>query len=216
MQTGNSTSQHLQNGYQLAYEKACVNLAAKNPEEMAVNSGAEFDSSRNVFTLRYINEVYTVSYPDGDVKFAARQEEPVPVAAKVVILHYLLTANGQPLSGQLVSFKEIPGGMIYLQPFNGRVLGGFKAIFGKNAGLLAKVGEKLGVPFAKYGDTAVTMEVLPRIPITYVIWEGDEEFPANATVLFDATAQYYLPTEDLVVAAAAGASLLNKTVRTLN
>ena len=82
--------------------------------------------------------------------------------------------------------------------------------------MLTKVGEKLGIGFAKYGDTAVTMNVLPRIPVTYVIWEGDEEFPANATVLFDATAQYYLPTEDLVVAAAAGASLLNKTVRTLS
>lgn len=116
--------------------------------------------------------------------------------------HYLLTAGGQPVSGQVISFKEIPGGMIYLQPFNGRVLGGFKAIFGKNAGMLTKVGEKLGIGFAKYGDTAVTMNVLPRIPVTYVIWEGDEEFPANATVLFDATAQYYLPTEDLVVAAA--------------
>ncbi len=215
MQTGNSTLQHLQNGYQLAYEKACAGLAAKSPEEMAANSGAEFNGEKSVFTLRYINEVYTVSYPDGEVSFAGRQEA-VPVAAKVVLLHYLLTASGQPLAGQLISFKEIPGGMIYLQPFNGRVLGGFKAIFGKNAGLLSKVGEKLGGHIAKYGDTAVTLDILPRVPVTYVIWEGDEEFPANATVLFDATAQYYLPTEDLVVAAAAGASLLNKTVRTLS
>lgn len=213
MQTGNSNSQHLQDGYQLAYEKACAGLAAKNPEEIAANSGAEFDGG--VFTLQYINEMYTVSYPEGEVSFAARQE-PVPIATKVVLLHYLLTASGHALSGQLISFKEIPGGMIYLQPFNGRVLGGFKAIFGKKSGLLRQVGEKLGVTFAKYGDVAITLDILPRIPITYVIWEGDEEFPANATVLFDATAQYYLPTEDLVVAAAAGASLLNKTVRTLS
>lgn len=215
MQIGNSNSQHLQNGYQLAYEKACINLAAKSPEEMALNSGAEFDSVKSEFTLPYINEVYTVSYPDGEVSFAKRQE-PVPIATKIVLLHYLLTASGHSLSGQLISFKEIPGGMIYLQPFNGRVLGGFKAIFGKKANLLRQVGEKLGVTFAKYGDVSITMDILPRLPITYVIWEGDEEFPANATVLFDATAQYYLPTEDLVVAAAAGASLLNKTVRTLS
>ncbi|MCM0760699.1 MULTISPECIES: DUF3786 domain-containing protein [Sporomusa] len=215
MQTGNSNSQHLQDGYQLAYEKACAGLAAKNPEEMAANSGAEFDGTKSVFTLQYINDMYTVSYPDGEVSFAGRQE-PVPIATKVVLLHYLFTASGHALSGQLISFKEIPGGMIYLQPFNGRVLGGFKAIFGKKSGLLRQVGEKLGVTFAQYGDVSITLDILPRIPITYVIWEGDEEFPANATVLFDATAQYYLPTEDLVVAAAAGASLLNKTVRTLS
>ncbi|WP_425060554.1 hypothetical protein SCACP_12820 [Sporomusa carbonis] len=215
MQIGNSIPQHLQNGYQLAYEKACAGLAAKNPEEMAANSGAGFDSDKKVFTLKYLNDVYTVSYPDGEVSFAGRQD-PVPVAAKVVLLHYLQTAGGQSMSGQLVSFKEIPGGMIYLQPFNGRVLGGFKAIFGKNAALLTKVGEKLGGRIAKFGDAAVTLDILPRIPVTYIIWQEDEEFPANATALFDATAPYYLPTEDLVVAAAAGSSLLNKTLRTLS
>ncbi|MDF2873686.1 MAG: hypothetical protein K0R22_369 [Sporomusa sp.] len=214
MQTGNIIPQHLQNGYQLAYEKACAGLADKNPEEMAANSGAGFDSAKNIFTLKYINEVYTVSYPDGEVSFAGRQDL-VPMAAKVVLLHYLLTAGGQSLAGQLISFKEIPGGMIYLHPFNGRVLGGFKAIFGKKSGLLIKAGEKLGGLVAKYGDAAVTLNILPRVPVTYVIWEGDEEFPANATALFDATAQYYLPTEDLVVGAAAGASLLGKTARTL-
>ena len=214
MQTGNIIPQHLQNGYLLAYEKACTDLSAKNPEEMAANSGAGFDSANNLFTLTYLNEVYTVSYPDGEVSYACRQDQ-VPVAAKVVILHYLLTAGGQLLSGQLISFKEIPGGMIYLQPFNGRVLGGFKAIFGKKAGLLIKAGEKLGGRLEKYGDAAVTVDVLPQVPVTYVIWEADEEFPANATALFDATASYYLPTEDLVVAAAAGASLLGKTARTL-
>ncbi|HWR43353.1 DUF3786 domain-containing protein [Sporomusa sp.] len=215
MQTDNIIPQHLQNGYQLAYEKACAGLSAKNPEEMAANSGAGFDSAKNLFTLKYINEVYTVSYPGGEVSFAGRQDQ-VPMAVKVVLLHYLLTAGGQPLTGQLISFKEIPGGMIYLQPFNGRVLGGFKAVFGKKSNLLVKAGEKLGGRIAKFGDAAVTVDVLPQIPVTYVIWEGDEEFPANATALFDATAQYYLPTEDLVVAAAAGASLLSKTARTLS
>lgn len=214
MQTGNIIPQHLQNGYLLAYEKACTDLSAQNPAEIAASSGAGFDSANKLFTLKYLNEVYTVAYPAGTVSYAGRQDQ-VPVAAKVVILHYLLTGSGQPLSGQLISFKEIPGGMIYLQPFNGRVLGGFKALFGKNAALLVKAGEKLGGRIVKYGDAAVTMDVLPRVPVTYVIWEGDEEFPANATALFDATAACYLPTEDLVVAAAAGASLLGKTARAL-
>lgn len=215
MQTGNGTPQHLQNGYQLAYENSCHGLANKNPEEIASNSGADFDPDKNMFTLLYINEKYTISYPGGEVRFLHRQDS-VPMAAKVVILHYLLTAQGHGLSGQLISFKEIPGGMIYLQPFNGRVLGGFKFVFGKNAGLLAKAGQKLGARNAGFGDASVTLDVLPRIPITYVIWEADEEFPANATVLFDDTAKYYLPTEDLVVAAAAAASLLSKTARMIS
>ena len=215
MQTDNIIPQHLQDGYQLAYEKACAGLATRNPAEMAAYSGADFAEDKGLFTLKYINEEYTVSYPSGEVNFASKQDS-VPLTVKVLLLHYLLAATGQPLAGQWISFKEIPGGMIYLQPFNGRVLGGFKFFFGKNASLLSKAGEKIGGHSVKFGDAAVTLDILPRVPVTYVIWEGDEEFPANATALFDATAQYYLPTEDLVVAAAAGASLLNKTSKTLS
>ncbi len=214
MQADNMNEQRLQQGYKLAYDKACVGLAAKKPAEMAVNSGATFDEVKNVFVIKYINEEYTVSYPEGEVNFTDRQDE-VPVTVKVVLLHYLITATGQPLAGQWISFKEIPGGMIYLQPFDGRVLGAFKAFFGKDASRLIRSGEKIGGRATKFGDAAITLDILPRLPVTYVIWEGDEEFPANATALFDASAQYYLPTEDLVVAAAAGSSLLNKTSRTL-
>lgn len=215
MQTDNTNEQRLQEGYKLAYEKACAGLAAKQPAEMAANSGTTFDEAKSVFVIKYINEEYTVSYPDGEVNFINRQES-VPVPVKVVLLHYLLTATGQPLTGNLISFKEIPGGMIYLQPFDGRVLGAFKAFFGKDASKLIRSGEKIGGRIAKYGDASVTLDILPHFPVTYVIWEGDEEFPANATALFDASAPCYLPTEDVVVAAAAGSSLLNKTCRTLS
>ncbi|BBB89846.1 MAG TPA: DUF3786 domain-containing protein [Methylomusa anaerophila] len=215
MQTGDTTALNLQKGYQLAYEKACAEFATRiDAEEIARNSGTRFDYGRSTFTIQYLNDVYTVSYLQGKVSYADREDE-VPIAAKVVIMHYLLTAGGQSLTNKLISFKEIPGGMIYLQPFSGRVLGGFKAAFGKNSHLLAQAGQKVGGRAAKFGDAAVTLDILPNLPITYVIWEGDEELPANATALFDSTAQYYLPTEDLVVAAAAGASLLNKTAKVL-
>lgn len=214
METDTIIPQHLQDGYKLAYERACASLAAHKPESMAENCGIDFDEAAKVFSVKYINESYTISYPAGEVKFANRQDE-VPITVKVLLLHYLLSATGQPLAGKWISFKEIPGGMIYLEPFNGRVLGAFKFFFGKNAALLLKAGEKIGGRPAKFGDAAITLDILPRVPVTYVIWEGDEEFAANATALFDASAQYYLPTEDLVVAAAAGSSLLNKTSRTL-
>jgi len=43
--------------------------------------------------------------------------------------------------------------------------------------------------------------VLPRIPITVVIWAKDEEFDARAPILFDDTASEHLPLDGLFVAA---------------
>jgi len=212
--TALNPAENLQNAYQLSYDNACRQLAQRDdPQKIAVHSWTQFDEQKSVFSVKYLNETYQVSYPDGAVSFAGGV---VPVAAKIVILHYLLTVDEQALTGKIISFKEVPGGMIYLQPFEGRVLGAFKAIFGKNAALLEKAAAKVGGRKAGYGDSSVTIDVLPKLPVTYVIWEGDEEVKPNGTVLFDALVQNCLPTEDLVVACAAGASLINKTARSLS
>ena len=216
METGkNLTQQHLQEGYQLAYKKACEQLSERQPAEIAVASGAVYEEVQTRFVLKYINETYYIGYPDGKVAYTDKEDE-VPVPTKIVLLHYLLKAGGLPLTGERISFKEIPGGTIYLEPFTNRVLRGFVGTFGKQAQLLVPAAEKLGGQAVKLGSSAaISLDILPNLPLTYVIWEGDEELAANGTVLFDATAQYYLPTEDIVVVAAAGASLLGKTAKAI-
>ena len=51
-------------------------------------------------------------------------------------------------------------------------------------------GMKLG-----YGDAAFAFHVLPRVPLAVIYWRGDEDFPANCQILFDASASHYLPTD---------------------
>ncbi len=48
-----------------------------------------------------------------------------------------------------------------------------------------------------YGDASVEIYVLPRIPITFVVWGGDEEFEARASILFDETVSHQLPLDAL-------------------
>ncbi len=217
MQSNDTTTQHLQAGYQQAYENACKELAGRNPAEIAGNSGAEYDETTAAFRLRYLNEDYRVSYPEGKISFAERDGE-VAVTIKIVLLHYLLKAGGLPLAGTLISFKEIPeGGMIYLEPFNNRALRGLVANFGKKPQLLVWAAEQIGGRREKIGSAAaVTLELLPKVPVTYVVWEGDEDIAPSGTVLFDASIRYYVPTEDIVVIAAAGTSLLNKMAKTFD
>lgn len=43
------------------------------------------------------------------------------------------------------------------------------------------------------GDLSFKVWPLPRIPLTLVLWEGDEEVSDGGTLLFDKSASHYLP-----------------------
>ena len=49
------------------------------------------------------------------------------------------------------------------------------------------------------GDASFILKAFPYVPLQYVLWEGDEEFPPSVQVLFDASVDHYLTLEDIVV-----------------
>src|SRR3972149_1641966 len=51
------------------------------------------------------------------------------------------------------------------------------------------------------GDVAARSPALPRVPIAYALWRGDEEFPPGASVVFDASVEGYLDAEVVTVLA---------------
>jgi hypothetical protein len=57
--------------------------------------------------------------------------------------------------------------------------------------------QAVGVPFLgellARGDFAFVVRPLPRLPITFTLWRGDEEMPDGGTLLFDRSASQYLP-----------------------
>ena len=44
---------------------------------------------------------------------------------------------------------------------------------------------------------------LPRVPVVLSLWKGDDEFPPEGNVYFDASVSSYLSTEDIAYLAGA-------------
>ena len=105
--------------------------------------------------------------------------------------------------------------MLYLEPFTKRVINYLVAVFGDNPAKLLGAGLALGGAAAGYGDCGIELNILPRLPVVFAVWAGDEEFGPRATVMYDATAPRYLPTEDLVVATAFAVGQLAKAAKRL-
>jgi hypothetical protein len=118
---------------------------------------------------------------------------------KILILHYFTGAKGTPASGKSIAYKQLLGGVSYFCAFSQRAIAPLVKNFGQSPELLAKAVMELGGHKADHGDVSVTVSAFPRVPVTLVLWRGDEEVPPNGNILFDANVPDYLSTEDVTV-----------------
>jgi hypothetical protein len=103
------------------------------------------------------------------------------------------------MTGKWVGYKDIPGGLLYASVFARRVTDPLVRRFGRSAKRFKEAGIQLGGETAGVGDASFTLKVFPFIPVQYVLWEGDDEFPPAAQLLFDSSVDHYLSLEDIVV-----------------
>lgn len=185
----------------LAYQLACEKLTGiTDIEEQCRRSGSQYRviDSKRIVAIRYLSQFYYLSVPDGEV-VESESAEPLSMRDRLLILHYFISAKGTPPTGKLITFRELPEGTVYQPTFAKRTIQPLLNNFGKEPHNLLLFSQNLEGYKADYGDTAITIKAFDRVPITIVIWEGDEEFPSRGNVLFDANISDYLPTEDVTV-----------------
>jgi hypothetical protein len=112
-----------------------------------------------------------------------------------LLAHYSL-ANQTPQTGELVKFKDLPGGYAYEHAFTQRAVDPIAQAFGTNPAGLAEAAKLFGGKRLDHGDISVEIPSLEGIPIVYILWAA-HEFSATATMLFDESASCFLDTEAL-------------------
>jgi hypothetical protein len=201
-----SSSNPWERGFELSYKLACEQLAKINDmEEQCRKSGARYLGLHEV-VINYINQPYHITIPkdipschcEADVVSRSNLVE-VSLRDKILILHYFTLAEGTPAVGRLITYKQIPGGISYYPAFSQRAIAPLVNRFGQNPELLISAAAKLGGREADYGDMSVTVNAFDHVPITLVLWRGDEELAPNGNILFDANISDYLSTEDVTV-----------------
>ena len=193
--------QNYEQAYELAYRLAAEQLAGIDDiEQQCRQSGAQYQmvDSQKTIIIQYLNQSYLITLPHIKVSLVG-SDQNVRVIDRILMLHYLITAKGTPLANRLITFRELPDGNVYFPTFSQRTVRPLLNCFGREPALLVKAGEKLGGYKAAYGDTALTINAFRRLPITIVLWRGDDEFAPQGNLLFDATISDYLPTEDIAV-----------------
>jgi len=118
---------------------------------------------------------------------------------QILILHYLINADGTPSADKWISFRELPGGLGFDPAFQQHASQPLARAFGHDAEGFVKAAEALGGERLNFGSASFLFRVFPRQWVAVVLDLADEEFPAWVNILFDGAASHYLPTEDWVV-----------------
>jgi hypothetical protein len=116
-----------------------------------------------------------------------------------LVLTYLQTADGVSPANRWISYRDLPDGNFYHQAFQGYAADRLIRRWGSDIGSFIAACNTLGGNQLDLGDAGFAFPVLPRISIAAVYWLGDEEFPSQASVLFDANAPHYMITDGLAI-----------------
>jgi hypothetical protein len=131
---------------------------------------------------------------------------------EILLIHYLTEGVFVPPAGELIDYRQFPGGSLYHSKFKQRAIDRLAREFGANPGLLAETanrvpGLRIQLPTgsetsgastesstlrtsssstsgASGADACVTVEFLPELWVTLLVWAADDEFPASAQILF--------------------------------
>ncbi len=197
--------------YKTVYEIARDILIASDYMRQCAHAGLRCreETDGTTIDVPYFDEIITIRIPG--FSFESSKNANVTLVSKIIILHYINNASGIPLVGDKVAYGDIPSCLHYEPVFTKRVLKPLQNAFGYDKYAFLEAGLALGGKKEEYGDTSFTLFAFPKVAMTFILWEGDEEFPPSAKALFDPSITGYLPLEDIVVIAKLAASRILKT-----
>jgi hypothetical protein len=128
---------------------------------------------------------------------------------KLLILHHLYFHKSDAQnSGNMVPFHNIRECADFDPAYQKSTIIPFAAYFNGKTDLLKERVIEMGGQITSYGDVSFTVNAFPLIPLQFIFWDGDEEFSANANILFDKNIAQFIHPESIPVLANVGTKFL--------
>ncbi len=164
---------------------------------MARLEGVKWDGKEFFVTL--MGREYAIAHPVFAIRALDGGKLP-PLPTQTFLLRYLLESRDVAWAGEWKTFREMPWGEMYITPYTGRVLTRAAFTFGTRVAAFRAGAEKMGALPLKHGDAGYQFDLIGGYKMQILVWEGDEEFPPNAQVLYSDNFASGFAAEDRVVA----------------
>lgn len=189
----------MQNPYEVSYNLACEKLAQLDLNDVAFNSSARL--ADGILSVELLGETFIIKERGKNITASSGREPKI--SEKILLLHYLVTADGSPLTREEVTLENIPGAAFYYLTYKARSIDLIIKKFASTPADFIKVAQKIGFNPVKDGrQYRLKSLALPNVPVSFVLWESDNsKEPAMETlkVLYDTGITRYLPLEDIII-----------------
>jgi hypothetical protein len=161
-------------------------LEKKPIPDVEQNTLIKFDRTEGVYIIPFLNRIYhvdplgkTVSL--GGKTFASNEKFQL----QLVVVSYLAHGSGIPLTGEMVNEKGLKGGTLFFQGPHTLRREPILERYGEDPDGFRELGKRFNGSPMDFGDASFTVRVLPKIPVGFILYCKDEEFPADLVVTFD-------------------------------
>ena len=151
------------------------------------------------FTVNLLGREFAIAHPDYAIRALDDGKLP-PLPVQTFLLRYLLESKDVAWAGQWKTFREMPWGEMYIKPYTGRVLTRAAFTFGTRLAAFRSAAEKMAAEAVNHGDAGYRFDLIGGYQMQILVWEGDDEFPPNAQILYSDNFAEGFAAEDRVVA----------------
>ncbi len=172
-----------------------VQLEGEIPEEICRRALVSYGHEQG-FLLPFLNQTFQILPRTRSIVPLYSQAPKIKsFELDLIILTYLLRVQAMEMSEKMVNEKQIPGGEAFFRGPHSLNTRPMEEVFGEDREAFLSAGRRLNGKVRDLGDAAICLPVLPRVPVTLILWEKDDEFPAKVTVNFDSTISSHLPLD---------------------
>lgn len=113
---------------------------------------------------------------------------------ELIIVVYLLNVKPDILSNEMIGVKDLKDAQFFQGPHELRTTHLIER-FGNDIHGFKRAAEYLNGISLNLADAAYKLMPLPKIPIYYLLWKGDQEFPPVLSILFDRSIEKHLAAD---------------------
>lgn len=189
------------------YEKWCEQWRLKfmNMDQNVLRTRLpELTEEGEQLTLYHFSRKFGINKTDGSIT-VLNDHNPISCYEKLNI--YTLLGYAVPFAlhkENWVRFDQLKNAAPFSKAFQSGIIEPFGKTFDGHTAELEQALIRLHGHKIPYSDVGYEIKAFDCIPIKFLFWDGDDEFPAQGNLLFDASATDFIHVESVVTIAAVG------------